>query len=176
MRRLLPFIAIAALILVAGCPTLDHRIKLTRQTDTGILAGEQIVVLLLRYRLEGNLVKDLGSTEGRFEWCIRTAMQEVKDDLTFLPPAALRKLVSADTTAALTAYAVDEGTQSPDSLLGLLAEPVTAARLAEAQVRYVVQLEASYSTSKSTWEFAGSGGGCAWKGVETILVSSGDHP
>ena len=149
MRRLLSFIAFAALILVAGCGG-KVSIQAERQTTTGILPGEQIVVLLSRYLFEGKLVKDISLPEERLEQCIRTETQGVKDDQMFLSPATFRKLVSADTTAALTAYMADDGTQSPESLLRLLAEPVTAKRLAEAKVRYVVLIQATYYTGQAS--------------------------
>ena len=154
MRRVLHVIAIAAWILVAGCGG-KVSVNVERGADTGILPGEQIVVLLSRYSLEGTDVKDLNSTEAKLEWCIRTETQKVNDRHEFLPPAALRKLVSAEMIGA-------DGSKSPDSLVRLLAEPVTATRLAEARVRYVVLLEGSYSTSKYRLTgFGGSGGGLA---------------
>lgn len=152
MRRLLPLIAIAAWILVAGCGSTS--VKVERQADTGVLAGEQIVVLVSRYSLEGTEVKDLRSVEASFEWCVRREMQSVNDSHTFLSPADLRKLVSADTLGA-------DGSKSPDSLLRSLGEPVTATHLAEAKVRYVVLLEGSYSTSQSKWGAGGGSGGFA---------------
>jgi len=160
MRRLLPFIAIAASILAAGCATNDPRIHESRQAGTGILPGEQIVVLLSRYSRDGTEVKDLSSIEASLEWCVRWEAQG-KDDLTFLPPAALRKLVSVETRG-------DDGSKSPELLLRSLGELVTATRLAEAKVRYVVLLEGSYSTSQSGWETASGGGGKGGGGGFTI--------
>jgi hypothetical protein len=152
MRRLLRFIGFAAWILITGCSTSGQRLEITPEAATGILPGEQIVVLVSRYRLEGKLVEDLGAVEQRFEQCIRWGAWTVNGDLTFLPPAALRKLVPADTFAALTAYVTDDGTRSPESPLPLLGEPATAKRLAEERLRYVVLVVANYSTSASVKE------------------------
>jgi hypothetical protein len=161
MRRLLPLIAIAAWILMAGCSTTTPWTKEARQADTGILPGEQIVVLLSRYSREGAEVKDLSSIEARLEWCVQWEAQG-KDDLTFLPPAALRKLVSVDTMGA-------DGPKSPELLLRSLGEPVTATRLAEAKVRYLVLVEADYRTADSKWEVQSSGG----KGGGGLTVGRG---
>ena len=163
MRRLLPFIAIAASILAAGCATNDPRIHESRQAGTGILPGEQIVVLLSRYSRDGTEVKDLSSIEASLEWCVRWEAQG-KDDLTFLPPAALRKLVSVETRG-------DDGSKSPELLLHSLGEPVTATRLAEAKVRYVVLLEGRYSTSQSQWEGSGLIRGKGWTQDSTIRAT-----
>jgi hypothetical protein len=152
MRRPSLFISIAAWILVAGCGSTS--VKVERQADTEAFAGEHIVVLLSRYSREGIEVKDLSSIEASLEWCIRTETQRVNDKQLFLPPADLRKLVSADTMDA-------NGSKSPDSLLRSLGEPVTARHLAEAKVRYLVLLEGSYSTSNSRWSSGASQGGFA---------------
>lgn len=163
MRRLLPVIAIAAWILVAGCGG-NVSVKAERNADTGILPGEQIAVLLLSYSLQGNQVKDISSIEEGFVGCIRTEMQGVKNDLTFLPRAALRKLVSNDTTDALTAFlAYGLSPQSREWLLGMLAEPVIATRLAQAKVRYIVLLEASYSSGPSEVQGSNAGGVVGWR-------------
>ena len=154
MRRILPVIAIAAWILVAGCGSTS--VKVERQAETGAFAGEHIVVLLSGYSREGVEVKELGSVEASLEWCIRTEAQRVDDKHAFLLPADFRKLVSADITGA-------DGSKSPDSLLRSLAEPVTATRLAEAQVRYMVLLEATYSTSRARVSGGQGAIGAEWK-------------
>lgn len=150
MRRLLPFIAFAAWLLVAGCGSTS--VSVDRQAETGAVAGEQIVVLLSRYSRDGVDVQELGSIEASLEWCIRTEAQKVNEIHAFLPPPDFRKLVSPATMDA-------DGSKSPDSLLRSLGEPVTATRLAAAQVRYVVLLQASYSTSQSRWSSSGGKGG-----------------
>jgi hypothetical protein len=166
----LSFIAFAALILVAGCGG-EVSVQAERQTTTGIFSDERIVVLLSYYRLEGNKVEDISAVEERFERCIRTEMHGVNDDLRFLPPADFRKLVSADATAALTACMADDGTQSPESLLRLLGEPGTATPLAEAKVRYVVLLEATYSTSRARVQGGQGGVVATWQQYSNLTTT-----
>jgi hypothetical protein len=99
-------------------------------------------------------------------------MQMVKDDLTFLPSAELRKLVSADTTTALAAYVLDDGTQSPEALLPLLVESATALRPAEEKVRYVVLIVGDYHTSSSKFTSdAGAAGSWGVFGKEWEQIS-----
>jgi hypothetical protein len=161
---------------VGGCGVPSIRIDVERQAETGILPGERIGVLLLRYRIEGIQVEHLRPIQERFEQCIRAGMEMVKGDLTFLPTADIRKLVSADTTTALAAYVLDDiGTHSPESLLPLLAEPATASRLAEKKVRYMVLLLGFYYTSQSKWAFAAASGGVGagkeWKQYSFIQAT-----
>jgi hypothetical protein len=103
-------------------------------------------------------------------------METVKGELTFLPADNFRRLVSAQTATALEAYALDEiGAQSPESLLPLLVESATAARLAQEKVRYAVLIVAYYYTSRSRWVFAASSGGVGagkeWKQYSFIQTT-----
>jgi len=142
MRLLLPFIAIAAWILMAGCGSTS--VKVERQAETRASADDHIVILLSRYRREGVDVNKLGSVEAGLEACVRLAAQRVDDSHAFLYPSEFRALVSTDTMGA-------DGSRSADSLLRALGDPATAARFAIAQVRFVMLLEASYDTSQSKW-------------------------
>lgn len=63
----------------------------------------------------------------------------------FTSPETLRKLVSMESTGR-------EAFRSPKSLLHALAEPVTAARLADAGLRYVVLLDARVTTGPARLE------------------------
>lgn len=152
MRRLSSFIAVAAWLLLAGCgSTSVHK---DRQAETKASADEHIVVLLSRYSREGVDVTELGSIEGSLEACIRSAAQRVNESQAFLYPTDFRALVSTDAIGA-------DGSMSVDSLLRALGDRNTAARLARAQARFAVLLDATYTTSQSKWGFGASDAGFA---------------
>jgi len=146
------FAAIFACIVMAGCGSVSPRtVRVTQDADTDIVAGDHIAIILSRYRRKGFETKELEPVEAWLEECIRTELKAVYENLMFLPPDAFRKLLSMES-------AEREAFKSPKASLRALAEPVTAARLADAKLRYVVLLDASYTTSPAQLDVEGSSG------------------
>lgn len=150
---LLAFIGIVAFAAVGGCSSDGPRtVRVIRDADTEIIAGERMAVILTRYRQEDVEVTELEPVEATFEECIETQIRAAHGNVDFVPADDFRKLVSRDTRRS-------EGFKSPESLLRTLAGPGTASRLTKARLRYVLLLDASYATGPSEWWDGGSGGG-----------------
>ena len=126
--------------------------QVTRDAATEIVPGDQMVIVVTRYRHEGTDVSELESVEGTLEPCVRTPMEEAGRNFMFLPPEDFRKAIPKNALGA-------SGSKTPAALLHELAAPAVAAKLAKARVRYVVLLDASYETSPANFGTHASGQG-----------------
>lgn len=145
-------------LLAAGCADLKHsQINTSRHAATGIIQGERIVVLLSQYSRDGLQVADVRSKEEAMQQCIGAHMQAASENLALLPAAEFRRLVSPHRVTA-------DASKSATSLLRALEEPVTARRLEEMKVRYLLLLEVSYAVG----ELKASGLGAAREQFSTL--------
>lgn len=136
-------------IVAGGCGSENPRtVRVMMDVHAKIVAGEHIAIILSHYRREGVEAKELTPVEATFEQCIQGELKAAHQHLTFVSAKAFRKLAPENTSDR-------DSLASPESLLRLLTEPSWIAHFADARVRYVVLLDASYSTSPARWKSGG---------------------
>ena len=119
-------------------------VRVIRDADTEIVAGERMAIIVWRYRHEGTDVVELDTAERTLEPCIRAQMDDAGRNFTFLPAEDFRKVVPNTILSSA-------GSKTADSVARDLAAAPLAMPLADARLRYVVLLDGSYSTSPSRW-------------------------
>lgn len=159
-------VAVLTVMLAAGCTTSPHSVKVIRDADTDLVPGERMAIVLTRYRREGTDISELEPVEGTLEPCVRLPMEEAGRNFMFLPPQEFRNAIPANALGAA-------GSKPPAGVLHELAAAPVAEKLAEARVRYVVLLDASYETSPARLgAHSGGQGGIAvvneWRQYSTI--------
>jgi len=145
-------IALSTLYL-AGCMTT--RIEETKNSATGLLAGESVVILEASYH-QGN------TTEDGFLDCISKTVQKGRNKIAVYPE---QKFVDA----LFPWFEPRTMPEGPDALPDLMRHPGVAERLKESGVRYIIWVtgntERSASGGSLSCAIAPGGGGCfglAW--------------
>lgn len=138
---------------LTGCMTT--RVEESKNTATGIMAGERIVILETSYH-SGN------ETEDEFVDCVSKAVQKGRNALDVYPDEEF-------IDALFPWFEPRTAPQGPEGLPDLLEKPGVTARMADSGVRYIVWVtgdtERTAEGGSMSCAIAPGGGGCfglAW--------------